>query len=122
MKVNYVLMYGTPYIKYREFETFEDVSKFLVNKSIVNYTIFKKLEDEEEVEMIYRDNDIKVLQKENENKEKVIKAQDNIIKEVREYIEEDIKGNYFKRYDDEIYKMCDDILEILDKVSNNEDN
>lgn len=122
MKVNYVLMYGTPYIKYREFETFEDVSKFLVNKSIVNYTIFKKLEDEEEVEMIYRDNDIKVLLKENENKEKVIKAQDNIIKEVREYIEEDIKGNYFKRYDDEIYKMCDDILEILDKVSNNEDN
>lgn len=62
MKVNYVLMYGTPYLKYREFETFEDVSKFLVNKSIVNYSIFKKLEDKEEVEMIYRDNDIHVLE------------------------------------------------------------
>lgn len=62
MKVNYVLMYGTPYLKYREFETFEDISKFLVNKSIVNYSIFKKLEDKEEVEMIYRDNDIRVLE------------------------------------------------------------
>lgn len=64
MKVNYVLMYGTPYLKYREFETFEDVSKFLINKSIVNYSIFKKLEDKEEVEMIYRDNDIRYLEKE----------------------------------------------------------
>jgi hypothetical protein len=62
MKVNYVLMYGTPYLKYREFETFEDISKFLVNKSIVNYSIFKKLEDKEEVEMIYRDSDIRVLE------------------------------------------------------------
>ena len=65
MKVNYVLMYGTPYLRYREFETFEDVSKFLVNKSIVNYSIFKKLEDKEEVEMIYRDNDIRYLEQEN---------------------------------------------------------
>lgn len=47
MKVNYVLMYGTPYLKYREFETFEDVSKFLVNKCFVNYSIFKKLGDKE---------------------------------------------------------------------------
>lgn len=31
-------------------------------------------------------NDIKILLKENENKEKVIKAQDNIIKKAREYI------------------------------------
>lgn len=72
MKVNYVLMYGTPYLKYREFETFEDISKFLVNKGIVNYSIFKKLEDKEEIEMIYRDNDINYLK--------------SIIKEAREYI------------------------------------
>ena len=72
MKVNYVLMYSTPYLRYREFETFEDISKFLVNKGIVNYSIFKKLEDKEEVEMIYRDNDIRYLK--------------SIIKEVREYI------------------------------------
>ena len=60
-------------------------------------------------------NDIKILLQENGNKEKVIKAQDNIIKEVKEYIEENL-----------CYSTCDgmkytipsgkDILEILDKV------
>ena len=96
MKVNYVLMYGTPYLKYREFETFEDISKFLVNKGIVNYSIFKKLEDKEEVEMIYRDNDINYLK--------------GIIKEVREYIE---KHKHLNWYNDSCY--MGDLLEILDK-------
>lgn len=111
MKVNYVLMYGTPYLRYKEFETFEDVSKFLVNKSIVNYSIFKKLDDKEEIEMIYRDNDIHYLE--------------NIIKEVREKV----KG--VKKINNEVYeqtdmlerfysrKWCNDemdsFLEILDK-------
>ena len=45
----------------------------------------------------------------------LLQQKENIIKEVREYIEENIKGNYFKRYDDDIYKACDDILEIIDK-------
>ncbi len=104
MKVNYVLMYGTPYLKYREFETFEDVSKFLVNKSIVNYSIFKKLEDKEEIEMIYRDNDIHYLEKENErlNKElenlkKLNNANyqsfievNNIINELEKYLDEQV--------------------------------
>ena len=62
MKVNYVLMYGTPYLKYREFETFDDISKFLINKSIVNYSIFEKMSDKKEVEMIYLNNDIRVLE------------------------------------------------------------
>jgi len=62
VKVNYVLMYGTPYLRYEEFEKFEDMSKFIVRKRIVNYTIFEKMSDEKEVEMIYRDNDIKVLE------------------------------------------------------------
>lgn len=96
MKVNYVLMYGTPYLKYREFETFEDVSKFLVNKGIVNYSIFKKLEDKEEVEMIYRDNDIEYLK--------------GIIKEAREFI---YKCNDGKQGIN--YSGCNKILEILDK-------
>lgn len=80
MKVNYVLMYGTPYLKYREFETFEDVSKFLVNKSIVNYSIFKKLEDKEEVEMIYRDNDIRYLEEEKDKYK-------NVIDKIKELVE-----------------------------------
>lgn len=39
----------------------------------------------------------------------------DVIKEAREYIEQDIKTNYFKRYDDEVYNLCDELLEILDK-------
>lgn len=55
-------MYGTPYLKYREFETFDDISKFLINKSIVNYSIFEKMSNKKEVEMIYLNNDIRVLE------------------------------------------------------------
>lgn len=62
MKVNYVLLYGTPYLKYELFDTFEKMSDFIVKRSIVNYTIFEKMEDAKEVEMIYRDNDIRVLE------------------------------------------------------------
>jgi len=63
MKINYVLLYGTPYLKYKLFDTFEKMSDFIVKRSIVNYTIFEKMEDKKEVEMIYRDNDIRVLEK-----------------------------------------------------------
>ena len=77
MKVNYVLMYGIPYVRYKEFETFEDISKFLVHKGYVNYSIFKKLEDKEEIEMIYRDNDIHYL-------ENFVKEQDKEIERLKE--------------------------------------
>lgn len=96
MKVNYILMYGTPYLKYRVFETFEDISKFLVKKGIVDYSIFKKLEDKEEIEMIYRDNDINYLK--------------GIIKEVREKIE-----NTTINCEGIAEDLVDDIYEILDK-------
>lgn len=62
MKVNYVLLYGTPYLKYKLFDTFEKMSDFIVKRSIVNYTIFEKMDDKKEVEMIYRDSDINVLE------------------------------------------------------------
>lgn len=62
MKVNYVLLYGTPYLKYELFDTFEKMSDFIIKRSIVNYTIFEKMEDKKEVKMIYRDNDIRVLE------------------------------------------------------------
>ena len=100
MTVNYVLMYGTPYLKYREFETFEDMSKFIVNKRIVNYTIFEKMNDEKEVEMIYRDNDINYLE--------------NKIKEIRKEIEEtddDITLNLSVNYMHKALKK--DLLEML---------
>ena len=94
MKVNYILMYGTPYLKYRAFETFEDISKFLVNKGMVNYSIFKKLEDKEEIEMIYRDNDINYLK--------------GIIKEVRELL----KNDYFE---DGSFTSQEKVFELLEK-------
>lgn len=81
MKVNYVLMYGNPYLKYREFETFEDMSKFIINKRIVNYTIFEKMSDKKEVEMIYRDNDIHVLE--------------SVIKEANKYLD-NLKTYHFE--------------------------
>ena len=101
MKVNYVLMYGTPYLKYREFETFEDISKFLVNKSIVNYSIFKKLEDKEEVEMIYRDNDIRYLEKELDKYKQAI---------------DKIKKFSDENYDYEYRLFCETIDEILEEI------
>ena len=122
MKVNYVLMYGTPYLKYREFETFEDVSKFLVNKSIVNYSIFKKLEDKEEVEMIYRDNDIRYLENLVKEQDQKLQQRDNIIKEVREYIEEHTTYENYG-YIDELQLIdldfrIKDLKQILDKEVN----
>ena len=62
MKVNYVLLYGTPYLRYELFDTFKKMSDFIVKRSIVNYTIFEKMEGKKEVEMIYRDSDIRVLE------------------------------------------------------------
>jgi len=101
MKVNYVLMYGTPYLKYREFEKFEDISKFLVNKGICNYTIFEKMDDKKEVEMIYRDNDIHYLE--------------NKIKKIRKEIEEtddDITLNLSVNYMHKALKK--DLLKMLE--------
>ena len=72
MKVNYVLLYGTPYLKYELFDTFEKMSDFIIKRSIVNYTIFEKMEDKKEVEMIYRDSDIHILEKENERLNNII--------------------------------------------------
>ena len=70
--------------------------------------------------VLYSDGEllIKEMGKTKQLKQKIERLH-SIIKEAREYIEEDIKGNYFKRYDDEVYKLCDELLEILDKVEEN---
>ncbi|MBR2705038.1 MAG: hypothetical protein IKE91_06190 [Clostridia bacterium] len=59
-----------------------------------------------------RNMEIKRLYEENTKLKCQLEQKDDIIKEVREYINECIKGNYFKRYD-EIYRLCDELLEIL---------
>ena len=56
------------------------------------------------------DEDIEYVQQYITILEDKLQQKENIIKEFREYIEEDIKGNYFKRYDDEVYKMCEELL------------
>lgn len=60
-------------------------------------------------------NDIKVLLKENENKEKVIKAQDNIINEAINYIDD---NTYYKDHKGHI--NIDDLYIILQKGSDKE--
>lgn len=75
MKINYVLVYGTPYLKAAYFETFEDISKYLLKKSIVNYSIYEQMNDLKEVEMIHLENDVRVLEQENQSlKDRIEKA------------------------------------------------
>ena len=78
-----------------------------------SWEIHKKLQEKnDEIERL--NNDIKVLLKENENKEKVIKAQDNIIKEVREYIEYQLENLDFEE-DTKAKMLCAMVLVLLDK-------
>ena len=74
-----------------------------------------EVEEEKNKEIERLNNDIKVLLKENENKEKVIKAQDNIIKEVREYINKIPTQPVIR-----VFKK--ELLEILDKVDKENNN
>lgn len=90
MKINYVLVYGTPYLKTAYFETFEDISKYLLKKSIVNYSIYEQMNDLKEVEMIHLENDVRVLEKENQS------LKDRIEKTI-EYIKE---SEGFDMYDE----------------------
>ena len=64
--------------------------------------------DQQQQEIERLNNDIKELLKENGNKEKVIIAQDNIIKEVREYINKIPTQPVIR-----VFKK--ELLEILDK-------
>ena len=52
-----------------------------------------------------------------EQEKENIELQEKIDRAI-EYIDEEIKSNYFKRYEDEVYKMCDDLLKILKGESN----
>lgn len=63
-------------------------------------------------------NDIKELLKENENKEKVIKVQDNIIKEVREKIKEFCWDYEYETYSNMTSDEIKELAELLDKEVN----
>lgn len=97
MKINYVLVYGTPYLKTVYFETFEDISKYLLKKSIVNYSIYEQMNDLKEVEMIHLENDVRVLEQENQSLKDRIEELESEIKHLQEemkYREQDIEDNY----------------------------
>ena len=87
MKVNYVLMYGTPYLKYKEFEKFDEISKYLVNKGICNYRIFEPMEDLKEMEMIHLENDVRVLEGKIKQLQSQLKAKEESEKEFIKYLE-----------------------------------
>ena len=93
MKVNYVLMYGTPYLKYKEFEKFDEISKYLVNKGICNYRIFEPMEDLKEMEMIHLENDVRVLEGKIKQLQSQLKAKEEAEKEFIKYLEEEIEHN-----------------------------
>ena len=97
--------------KQLEDNKYKEVVKYIIQRrneieSKENYISHKLGEKDKEIERL--NNDIKVLLKENENKEKVIKAQDNIIKEVREYIKKIPTQPVIR-----VFKK--ELLEILDK-------
>lgn len=52
MEIKYILVYGEPYLKTKFFSSFKDMSGFIVNKSIVDYQIFKEMIDDEEIKLI----------------------------------------------------------------------
>ena len=87
-----------------------------LNGKAINLTELNEYINVQQEEIERLNNDIKELLKENENKEKVIKAQDNIIKEVREYIE--VCSRVVNNNTDVV---CDyeSLMSILDKENNN---
>lgn len=97
--------------------------EFLLAQNLGTLCVDEEQELIDEIERL--NNDIKELLKENSNKEKVIIAQDNIIKEVREelnkidsatYQGDTDKKTYYKYEQTRIQKL----LEILDKLNKEE--
>lgn len=93
------------FLTYEEEREWEDYITRLINNS--NKEKDKEIERLQKDLTYYQEYSADLLNKNN--------TFENIIKEVREYIENDIKGNYFKRYDDKVYEMCEELLGILDK-------
>ena len=91
MEVNYILIYGNPYLQTKYFEKFDDISNYLVKKRIVDYKIFEKMQDEKEIEMIYLNNDVEVLENKINNAIKEIKSYDENCFVYSEYLEPILK-------------------------------
>lgn len=91
MEVNYILIYGNPYLQTKYFEKFDDISDYLVKKRIVDYKIFEKMQDDKEIEMIHLNNDVEVLKNKINNAIKEIKSYDENCFVYSEYLEPILK-------------------------------
>lgn len=91
MEVNYILIYGNPYLQTKYFEKFDDISDYLVKKRIVDYKIFEKMQDDKEIEMIHLNNDVEVLESKINNAIKEIKSYDKNCFVYSEYLEPILK-------------------------------
>ena len=91
MEVNYILIYGNPYLQTKYFDKFDDISDYLVKKRIVDYKIFEKMQDDKEIEMIHLNNDVEVLESKINNAIKEIKSYDKNCFAYAEYLEPILK-------------------------------
>jgi len=91
MEVNYILIYGNPYLQTKYFEKFDGISDYLVKKGIVDYKIFEKMQDNKEIEMIYLNNDVKVLENKISSAIKQIKSYDDTCFAYEEYLKPILK-------------------------------
>ena len=91
MEVNYILIYGNPYLQTKYFEKFNDISDYLIKKGIVDYRIFEKMQDNKEIEMIHLNNDVEVLENKINNAIKEIKSYDENCFAYGEYLEPILK-------------------------------
>lgn len=91
MEINYILIYGNPYLQTKYFEKFDDISDYLVKKRIVNYKIFEKMQDNKEIEMIQLNNNVEVLENKINNAIKEIKSYDKNCFAYSEYLEPILK-------------------------------
>lgn len=80
-----------------------------------NKELNKRLENEQKVveEYLKLEDDYELLYNDLDNANSKLSDLMKSHLEAIEYIKENIKGNYFRRYEDEIYRYCDELLEIL---------
>ena len=83
----------------------ETTEKVEYEDLLKNYYEKMEIIEEQDKEIERLNNDIKELLKENGNKEKVIKAQDNIINELEKYLIEQVEKSYSNDYDNVLDKL-----------------
>lgn len=87
-----------------------------IEKSNYNYfsTLYSKIPKEYVIaDLVSKCEEYNRLYKSYEELEVKEMQKDNAIDKALEYIKENIEGNYIRRYEDEIYRDCDELLKIL---------